>query len=145
VTYVFVGEILFINKTWISLFGGFYDERSDNIKNHNSFNFVLDAAKQEVFGAQLYPDVFRKAATYLFYIIKDHIFHDGNKRTGMVTAFLFLARNGIKVTEEVTSKRVRNYAVRIAKCKPTIEHVAKWLRRISVSRVAPHPTRQNYP
>jgi len=35
------------------------------------------------------------AAAYLFYIVRDHPFIDGNKRTGAVAAIVFLAINGI--------------------------------------------------
>ena len=37
---------------------------------------------------------FGMAAAYLFHIVKDHPFVDGNKRTGAVTALAFLAVNG---------------------------------------------------
>jgi len=131
VTYLSKEEILFINKTWISLFGGIYLEASDNVKNENSFNFLLQAPRQHVFGVELYSSIFEKAATYSFYIIKDHIFCDGNKRAGMMAAFFFLAKNGIKVAEEVSSKRVVNYAERIAECKPTLKNVSMWLKDVS--------------
>lgn len=34
------------------------------------------------------------AATYFFHVIKNHAFIDGNKRTGLLIATTFLARNG---------------------------------------------------
>lgn len=132
--YLVKEELLFINKTWISLFGGIYYEASENINNRNSLDFLIDSPKQEIFETQLYKTIFEKAANYPFFIIKDHIFADGNKRTGMVAAFLFLEKNGFKVAEEVKSKRVVNYAERIASCKPNITNVSRWLRNISILR-----------
>lgn len=35
------------------------------------------------------------AAAYLFYIVKNHSFVDGNKRVGAVAALMFLDLNGI--------------------------------------------------
>lgn len=134
-TYLTKEEILFLNKTWISLYGGTYFEASDNITNINSFCFLLGAPRQEVFGIELYSHVFEKAATYPFYIIKDHIFFDGNKRTGMMTAFFFLEKNGVKVAEKVTSKRIVNYAERIAGCKPSLKNVSAWLQRVSTPKM----------
>ena len=124
-------QIISINKDMILSFGGAYYEGNCNIKNDNSFGYLLSAPNQEVFGIERYPNIFRKAAAYLFYIIKDHVFCDGNKRTGMVAAFTFLDINGIEISNKVSQKRIANYAERIAGCKPNIEHISKWLKRIS--------------
>lgn len=112
-------------------FGGAYYEGSCNIKNDNSFEYVLSAPNQEIFGVERHPSIFNKAAVYLFYIIKDHIFCDGNKRTGMIAAFTFLDVNGIEISMTVNRNRIVNYAERIAGCKPSIEHISKWLKKIS--------------
>jgi death-on-curing protein len=132
VNYLTQEEILFINHSWIDIFGGIYLEGSNNIRNDNSFNFLLDAPKQKIFGIETYRSTFQKAATYPFFIIKDHIFSDGNKRTGMVAAFLFLSKNGFRILENIKSKRISNYAERIASCRPNIDNIARWLRSISI-------------
>lgn len=41
---------------------------------------------------------YEMAAAYLFHIVQNHPFNDGNKRTGAVTALLFLDFNGIEVS-----------------------------------------------
>ncbi len=120
-------EILSYNRSLISLFGGTYFQASDNVRNINSFEFLLDAPKWDLF----YPDTFTKAAVYLFLIIKDHIFNDGNKRTAMMAAFLFLERNGTKV--QTNPRRIVRYAKNIAGCRPSIQTISRWLRNISVS------------
>lgn len=43
----------------------------------------------------LHKDLFEMAAAYLFHIVGNHPFVDGNKRTGAAAAGLFLERNGI--------------------------------------------------
>ena len=35
------------------------------------------------------------AAAYLFHLIQNHPFLDGNKRTGLLSALVFLALNGV--------------------------------------------------
>ena len=40
------------------------------------------------------PGVFDLAAAYAFGIIRDHLFVDGNKRTGFLAAYIFLGLNG---------------------------------------------------
>ena len=129
--YLTKDQIISINNDMISSFGGSYYQGICNIKNDNSFGYVLSAPNQEIFGVERYPSIFNKAAAYLFYIIKDHIFCDGNKRTGMIAAFTFLDINGIEISKKVNRKRIVNYAERIAGCKPNIDHISKLLKRIS--------------
>lgn len=124
-------EILWINRTFITEKGGCYYQADDNILNRNSFEYMLDAAKSEYYGVEQYPDLLRKAAVYPFLIINDHIFHDGNKRTGTMAAFLFLAKNGRKVKENLTSPMIVSYAERIAEKHLSIQRVANWLKIFS--------------
>jgi death-on-curing protein len=45
-------------------------------------------------GEFLHTDVYEMAAAYLFHLVKNHPFLDGNKRVGTVAALIFLALNG---------------------------------------------------
>ena len=47
-------------------------------------------------GKSPYADIIEIAAAYLFYICKNHPFLDGNKRTAMMAAIVFLRLNGIE-------------------------------------------------
>lgn len=46
-------------------------------------------------GEWLHPDLWTMAAAYLFHLVQNHPFIDGNKRTGLLSALVFLALNGI--------------------------------------------------
>lgn len=48
--------------------------------------------------AYSYPSVGRLAAAYAFGLIKDHPFHDGNKRTALVASETFLDLNGYELS-----------------------------------------------
>jgi len=45
-------------------------------------------------GEFLHTDVYEMAAAYLFHLVKNHPFLDGNKRVGAVAAIVFLALKG---------------------------------------------------
>ncbi len=47
-------------------------------------------------GELLHKDVFEMAAAYLFHIVQNHPFVDGNKRVGAVAAVVFLELNGVE-------------------------------------------------
>ena len=44
-----------------------------------------------------HPDIAAMAGAYLFHIIKNHPFVDGNKRSGLEAALLFLDLNGVRL------------------------------------------------
>lgn len=63
-------------------------ERSD------AFAALLGNLDQTVFGEPAYPTVETKVAHLLYFVIKNHPFADGNKRSGAFLFVDFLARNG---------------------------------------------------
>ncbi len=54
---------------------------------------------QATFGGEwLHPDIFHMAAAFLFHLMVNHAFVDGNKRVGASAAFVFLRLNGFRLT-----------------------------------------------
>lgn len=43
----------------------------------------------------IHADLFEMAAAYLYHIVQNHPFIDGNKRTGTMAAFVFLKLKGL--------------------------------------------------
>ena len=66
----------------------FARERGDGL------DALLGNLDQTVFGDPAYPTVEAKAAHLLYFVIKNHPFADGNKRSGAFLFIDFLARNG---------------------------------------------------
>lgn len=60
---------------------------------------LLDSALAHPLQKEAYgdPDIFDLAAAYLFGVLKNHPFVDGNKRTGLAAADLFLYFNGFSL------------------------------------------------
>nr|WP_255663372.1 type II toxin-antitoxin system death-on-curing family toxin [Nitratireductor sp. B36] len=63
---------------------------------------ALESALHRPLQKQAYeePDLCALAAAYLFGIVKNHPFVDGNKRTGLAAADLFLFFNGLSMEAE---------------------------------------------
>ncbi len=80
---------------------------------------------------ELYSDIFSKAAALMDSLICNHPFLDGNKRTGVTTAGLFLLRNGFRLTASNAS--LETLALNIARSKHTIDEISTWLRKNSQS------------
>ena len=79
--------------------------RGEAIKRFGGLNGVRDEnllasavlTPQSSFGGKSpYADIMEVGAAYLFYICNNHPFLDGNKRTAMMAAIVFLRLNGIE-------------------------------------------------
>ena len=60
----------------------------------NGLSAILGNLDQSVFGEPAYPSVEAKAAHLLYFVVKNHPFSDGNKRSGAFLFVDFLHRNG---------------------------------------------------
>ena len=63
-------------------------------ERNDAFDALLGNLDQTVFGEPAYPSVEAKAAHLLYFVIKNHPFADGNKRSGAFLFVDFLNRNG---------------------------------------------------
>jgi len=61
---------------------------------------VLGNLQQSVFGEPAYPTIESKAAHLLYFMVKNHPFTDGNKRSGAFLFVDFLHRNGRLLNDE---------------------------------------------
>jgi death-on-curing protein len=72
------------------------------------------------------------AAAYLFHVVQNHPFVDGNKRTGLLAALVFLDVNGISITRG--SPGLYELTLGVAEGRATKIAVAETLRQIAQSR-----------
>lgn len=95
------------------------------ILNHNSLEYLVRIVQESINGEQLYPSLFDIAAAYSYYIIEDHIFIDGNKRTGMMSALTFLRLNEVDINYNLTDETIENTALDIAQGKHTLNSLSE--------------------
>jgi len=87
-----------------------------------------------LFGEAIYPEVYHKAGVYLFNIISNHIFTDGNKRTGLDACLLFLDFNGSQLSGAVSNVILTNFVISIASGEQSLETVQEWLKFNSMKK-----------
>lgn len=73
---------------------------------------------QSVFGQDAYPTVEQKAAHLLYFIIKNHPFNDGNKRSGAFAFVWFLQKAGILNTSRISPEALTALTLLIAESAP---------------------------
>jgi death on curing protein len=87
--------VLALHEEQIETFGG-----TPGIRDEGLLDSAL-AQPQATFGGDyLHPTLHEMAAAYLFHIVRNHPFLDGNKRCGYMAALVFLAMNGAPADEE---------------------------------------------
>ncbi|OGG41259.1 hypothetical protein A2118_04145 [Candidatus Kaiserbacteria bacterium GWA2_50_9] len=128
--YLSEAEILLIHSRVVDETGGLH-----GIRDWNAIQSVVGQPQQAVFGEELYPTLFLKAAVYARNIIAHHPFLDGNKRTGITVASVFLSDNGYAI--EAKDGEFYELALRIAEDKLEYAEIAEWFEsRTTKVRVA---------
>lgn len=79
-----------------------------------AFQGILESIYQSFGGEEVYPTVEEKAAHLLYFVIKNHPFVDGNKRTASFLFILFLQRNNALYRKNGEAKINDNALVALA-------------------------------
>jgi death-on-curing protein len=88
-TFLTVEDALDLLEIQLRLFGGL-----QGLRDRGLLESAL-AMPQATFGGEyLHADLFEMAAAYLYHLVLDHPFVDGNKRVGLHAAYVFLRLNG---------------------------------------------------
>ena len=84
-------EILAIHQDQITRYGG-----DPGIRDIELLKSAIGMPAATYGGMFLHTDIHEMAAAYLFHLVKNHPFVDGNKRTGSVASLVFLDMNGYR-------------------------------------------------
>ncbi len=126
--------VIVLNQMVCSMTGGTVLQ-GNNIRERCSLGFVEQIFHNTVFGQPIYPDIFHQAGAYMFYIIKNHIFIDGNKRTGLAAAITFLKWNNIMFAP-FEEEQVFDFVVEVSSGvndpEIMIPKIASWLKNMSL-------------
>ena len=76
-------------------------------------------------------DIFARAAAYLYGIVRNHPFSDGNKPTGFLAAFSFLVLNGFLI--EADQAQIIEFVLGVAAGEIDEEGATRFLRDFTVS------------
>jgi death-on-curing protein len=120
-TFLSLDEALEIHRDQLARYGG-----AGGIRDLGLLQSAL-AQPPTTFGGQfLHADVFEMAAAYLFHIVQNHPFVDGNKRVGAVAAIVFLLTNDEGTT--ATSAELESLVLAVAQGQRTKLEIAQFFR-----------------
>lgn len=87
-------------------------------RNQGSVEGIVGNVMQSFAGAPVYPSVEEKAAHLLYFIIKNHPFVDGNKRTGAYAFVWYLRKAKLLDTQKLTPAALTALTLLIAESDP---------------------------
>jgi death-on-curing protein len=118
-------QVLLINHLTFLDHGGTYNP-PNNLLHEENLDYLLEAVESEMFGEPLYPTIADKAAIYLYNIVCNHVFHDGNKRTGLQVGLTFLKHNGYKISDSISPFALAHYVLDVASGNVTLDECRAW-------------------
>ncbi len=82
-------------------------------------------------GKELYSDLFSKTAALMDSLVRNHPFVDGNKRTAITAAALFLRLNGYRLVVE--NAEMVQFTLACAQSQCSLEEITDWFRQYSTN------------
>lgn len=120
-------HVLTIHELQLGRFGG-----GSGLRDAGLLESAVAQPQATFGGAYVHDGLLAMAAAYLFHLVSNHPFVDGNKRVAVLTALVFLDLNGVHLVWPSTDLEVLTFAVaagKIDKRSATAE-----LTRIAQSR-----------
>ncbi len=109
----------------LSRFGG-----ADGLRDEGLLLSAL-ARAENIYAYEPDADLFRLAAAYCAGVVKNHPFVDGNKRTGILSAVVFLGLNGIAA--DFDEAMIVTMVYGLAAGEISEDALSAWFRSSSIS------------
>lgn len=111
-----------LNEVLVSEFGG----AGIGFKDENLARSLIESPYQEVFGERLYKNDYERIAFMVFSVVANHVFIDGNKRTGALLLEHLCEYRNIKL--QYTDDELIDLILSIAKSECNKKGVELWIR-----------------
>ncbi|WP_020620433.1 type II toxin-antitoxin system death-on-curing family toxin [Paenibacillus daejeonensis] len=95
------------------------------VREPGYLDLIVEKPFTEYYGEEQYPGLFTKAAVYWHGLAKAYCFSDGNKRTAIMTALVFLELNGFEL--EATGDELFETAIKVATSEMSLHELAVWI------------------
>lgn len=112
-----IEEVIGIHRIQIERFGGL-----PGIRDLGLLESAVVVPQSSFAGFYAHTSLADIAAAYIFHIIKNHPFYDGNKRTGVLSGLVFLRSNGCVVSW--SQDQLVELGERVASSELTKEEIA---------------------
>lgn len=125
IIFLTLAEVVEIHSDQIERYGG-----GSGIRDINLLSSAVAMPYATFSGGFLHRDIHEMASAYAFHISRNHPFVDGNKRTALASALVFLELNGVRISDP--GEKLYEAMIRIASGKMPKEACAIVLRNLAV-------------
>lgn len=125
IRYLTPEQVLFIHSRLIQSTGG-----AHGVRDLSMLLSALGRPQATFDGNDLYSDIYSKTGSLMDSLIRNHPFVDGNKRTAIAAAAIFLRLNGYSLT--VNHEEMVRFTLACAQSKVTLEEISAWMQLFCV-------------
>lgn len=125
IEFLTLDDVLESHREQIETHGG-----TDGLRDLGLLESALTQPAAMFDGQYLHVDIFEMTAAYLFHLVQNHPFVDGNKRIGLEAALLFLEINGYSM--EADDEELIELVLSTAQGKSLKETIAMFFRTHSI-------------
>lgn len=124
IVFLTLAEAVEIHADQIQRYGG-----KEGVRDMDLLSSAVAMPYASFSGSFIHADIYEMAAAYAFHISRDHPFIDGNKRTALASALVFLELNGKSLLDK--SGKLYDAMMSIASGHLNKTEFAKILRKLS--------------
>jgi len=124
--YLTAEQLKTVNHRMIRATGGLYLASEQNVVYPPSLDSLVNFVQTRI-ALRPQPSAWEMAAFYLDRLTRDQVFHDGNKRTALEAARLFLEGAGFRLTLAPATESVE-FVTNVARGGQNRDTIADWLR-----------------
>lgn len=88
-------QVIRLHRSLVERYGG-----AQGVRDVGLLHSAITTPQAAYGGEYLHGDTFEMAAGYLYHIVQNHPFIDGNKRAGVAAAIVFLAMNDVQIDSD---------------------------------------------
>jgi len=121
-TFLSVEDILCIHAGTITKEGGL-----GGVRDYGLLESAIMLPQQRIAGRHLHRGLAAMAAAYLYHLAQNHPFQDGNKRAGVIAAFVFLDVNGVDL--KATQDELERTVLSVASGQMSKRSLTAWMRK----------------
>ncbi len=124
IDFLMLNDIMAIHQRLLQEHGG-----GSGVRDEKLLLSAMAMPQAAFFGAYAHNDIYEMAAAYLFHIVMNHPFVDGNKRTGAAAAIVFLGMNDIALTAD--NQTLFEFTLCVAQSKKSKSEITTFLKKHS--------------
>ena len=122
VKFLTVEEVIKIHDILIKKYGG-----KEGIRDYGLLESAILQPQVKFSKNYMHEDLFSMAAAYMYHLIKNHPFFDGNKRIGVFCSIIFMEVNFIVI--DIKQDLLYRLALNVAQSKISKGQIADFLRK----------------